>query len=110
MHAYQTQLVHVHVICTLYTCILPFPSFTQTHILTTHIHTEVTVGAGYSGACCRVSLELVLPQGATELPSNRAAHSSKLTQALMFVPPSKADDLFASHWISLVSLSVVTGC
>ena len=88
----------------------PFPlshKHTYTH---THIHTEVTVGAGYSGACCRVSLELVLPQGATELPSNRAAHSSKLTQALMFVPPSKADDLLASHWISLVSLSVVTGC
>lgn len=73
-------------------------------------HTKVTVGAWHSSARCHVSLQLVLPQWATELPSNGAAHSSKLTEALVFIPPSQTNNLLATHWISLISLSIVAGC
>ena len=88
-------------------CVLyAFTTYYHMHICT---HTKVTVWAGYSSACCHVSLQLVLPQGATKLSSNGAAHSSKLTDTLVLIPPSEANDLLAPHWISLINLSTVTG-
>ena len=56
--------------------------------------TKITEGAGYSGARCHVLLQLVLPEDATELPSNWALHSHRLAAILMLVSLAEKDDLW----------------